>query len=116
MIFERYLALGSLPALQRELRGARDRHRKRTLSSGKMIGGVHLTNGPLAYMLRNRLYLGEINHRDQSYPGEHQPIIDLGLFDAVQARLDENLRGRRRKNERRRRCFWVSSSTIAATG
>jgi hypothetical protein len=51
-------------------------------------------------MLRNRLYLGEINHRDQSYPGEHQPIIDLALFNQVQARLDENLRGRRLKNER----------------
>jgi hypothetical protein len=100
LIFERYLALGSLPALQRELRGQGIVTRKRTLSSGKMIGGVHLTNGPLAYMLRNRLYLGEINHRDQSYPGEHQPIIDSGLFDRVQARLDENLHGRRLKNER----------------
>ncbi|MGD0763247.1 MAG: recombinase family protein [Roseiarcus sp.] len=100
LIFERYLALGSLPALQRELRGQGIVTRKRTLSSGKMIGGVHLTNGPLAYMLRNRLYLGEINHRDQSYPGEHQPIIDSGLFDRVQARLDENLHGRSLKNER----------------
>jgi hypothetical protein len=100
MIFERYLAFGSLPALQHELRGQGIVTRKGTLSSGKVIGGVPLTNGPLAYMLRNRLYLGEINHRDQSYPGEHQPIIDLALFDQVQARLDENLRGRRLKNER----------------
>jgi hypothetical protein len=67
-----------------------------------MIGGVHLTNGPLAYMLRNRLYLGEINHRDQSYRGEHQPILDPALFDQVQARLDENRRGRRLKNEHSR--------------
>ncbi len=100
MIFERYLALGSLPALQRELRGQGIVTRKRTLSSGKVIGGVQLTNGPLAYMLRNRLYLGEINHRDKSYPGEHQPIIEQALFDQVQAKLDENLRGRRLKNER----------------
>ncbi len=100
MIFERYLALGSLPALQRELRTQGIVTRRRTLSSGKIIGGVHLTNGPLAYMLRNRLYLGEINHRDQSYPGEHTPILDPALFDQVQARLDDNLRGRRLKNER----------------
>jgi site-specific DNA recombinase len=69
IIFERYLALGSLPALQRELRARGIVTRKRTLSSGKTIGGTPLTNGPLAYMLRNRVYLGEINHRDQSYPG-----------------------------------------------
>ena len=41
------------------------------------------------------MYLGEINHRDQSYPGEHQPILDSGIFDAVQAKLDENRRGTR---------------------
>ena len=36
------------------------------------------------------LYLGEINHRDKSYPGEHAPIIDPRLFEAVQAKLTEN--------------------------
>jgi site-specific DNA recombinase len=100
LIFERYRALGSLPALQRELRSQGVVTRKRTLSSGKVIGGAPLTNGPLAYLLRNRLYLGEISHHDQSYPGEHQPIIDQELFNEVQAQLDENRRCRRLKNER----------------
>ena len=100
MIFERYLALGSLPALQRELRTQGIVTRKRTQSSGKTVGGASLTNGPLAYMLRNRMYLGEINHRDQSYPSEHQPILEQALFDQVQARLDENKHARRLKNER----------------
>jgi DNA invertase Pin-like site-specific DNA recombinase len=100
MVFERYVALGSLPALQRELRSRGIVTRKRTLSSGKMLGGVSLTNGPLAYMLRNRMYLGEINHRGQSYPGEHQPILEQALFDQVQAQLDKNQHTRRLKNER----------------
>jgi site-specific DNA recombinase len=102
MIFERYLALGSLPALQRELRAQGIVTRKRILSSGKTIGGTPLTNGPLAYMLRNRVYLGEINHRDQSYRGEHPSILDQTLFDAVQAKLDENRRGRTLTNQRSR--------------
>jgi site-specific DNA recombinase len=71
LIFMRYLDLGSLSALQRDLREQGIVTRKRTLSSGRAIGGRALTNGPLAYMLRNRMYLGEINHRDESYPGEH---------------------------------------------
>ncbi|MGO9774879.1 MAG: recombinase family protein [Roseiarcus sp.] len=100
MIFERYLAIGSLPALQRELRAQGIVTRRRTLSSGKVIGGTPLTNGPLAYMLRNRVYVGEINHRDRSYPGEHQPIIGSDLFGQVQAKLDDQLRARRLKNER----------------
>jgi hypothetical protein len=48
----------------------------------------------LAYVLWNRLYLGEINYRGKSYPAEHS------LFDAVQAKLDENKLARRGKSER----------------
>ena len=99
LIFSRYLDLGSLSALQRDLRERGIVTRKRTLSSGRTIGGRALTNGPLAYMLRNRMYLGEINHRDKSYPGEHEPIIDGRLFEAVQAKLTENRQGRRLRRQ-----------------
>ena len=99
LIFSRYLDLGSLSALQRDLRERGIITRRRTLSSGRAIGGLALTNGPLAYLLRNRMYLGEINHRDKSYPGEHAPIIDEKLFDAVQAKLTENRQGRRQRRQ-----------------
>ena len=99
LIFSRYLDLGSLSALQRDLRERGIVTRKRTLSSGRTIGGRALTNGPLAYMLRNRMYLGEINHRDKSYPGAHLPIIDEKLFEAVQAKLTANLQGRRLRRQ-----------------
>jgi site-specific DNA recombinase len=95
LIFARYLELGSLPSLQKDLRDKSVCTRVRTLSSGRVVGGGHLTNGPLNHLLRNRVYLGEINHQGQSYKGEHQPIIDSALFDAVQARLSNNLLIRR---------------------
>ena len=91
MIFERYLALGSLLALARELNAKDVRTRKRHLANGRTIGGVLLTRGPLAHMLKNRTYIGELNHRDASYPGEHQALIGKDLFDAVQLKLAENL-------------------------
>ena len=96
-IFSRYLDLGSLSAVQRDLRERGIVTRRRTLSSGRAIGGRALTNtnGPLAYMLRNRMYVGEINHREKSYPGEHAPIVDLRLFEAVQTKLSANRRERR---------------------
>ena len=50
-------------------------------------------------MLRNRMYLGETNHRDKSYPGEHAPIIDPRLFEAVQTKLTENRQGRRLRRQ-----------------
>ena len=33
------------------------------------------------------MYLGEINHGQNSYPGEHSPVIGPEVFDAVQAKL-----------------------------
>ena len=88
VIFDLYLELGSVRALQRELRRRDVRTRVRRLATGRTIGGVHLTNGPLAHILSNRHYLGEINHREQSWPGEHEAIIDVETFAKVQARLD----------------------------
>ncbi len=44
-------------------------------------------------------YVGEINHRDKSYLGEHAPITDPGLFEAVQTKLTENRQERRRRRQ-----------------
>jgi site-specific DNA recombinase len=94
-IFERYLEVGSVPALQRALRADGIVSRRRTLSSGREIGGTPFSNGPLSHLLRNRVYLGEINHKGISHPGEHQPIISSKLFDDVQAKLAANQLGQR---------------------
>jgi site-specific DNA recombinase len=94
LIFQRYLDLGSLPALQRDLLARGIRTRTRALASGRTIGNVALTNGPLCHILKNRLYLGEINHKGLSYPSDHQPIIGLSLFEVVQAKLAQNLNRR----------------------
>jgi hypothetical protein len=41
-------------------------------------------------MLQNRIYRGEIVHKDKHYPGEHEAIIDPELWDAVQEKLAAN--------------------------
>jgi DNA invertase Pin-like site-specific DNA recombinase len=87
LIFARYLELGSVRALQRDLRDRDVRTRVRVLASAQQVGGVHLTNGPLCHILRNRHYLGEINHRGRSWPGEHEAIVDPERFQKVQERL-----------------------------
>ena len=94
LIFERYCALGSMIALMRELRERTILTRRRTLSSGRTIGGIPFTKGPLAYLLKNRMYLGEINHGQASYPGEHSAIIDRALFEAAQETLARNATAR----------------------
>jgi hypothetical protein len=93
LIFERYLALGSLTPLLSELRQQRIVTKQRQLANGTVRGGIPFTRGPLGYLLKNRTYIGETVHRGQSYPGEHEAIISRHLFEAVQARLTSQSRG-----------------------
>jgi len=39
----------------------------------------HSPAGAVYLMLQNRIYRGEIVHKERSYPGEHTPIIDQEL-------------------------------------
>ena len=41
-------------------------------------------------MLQNCIYRGEIRHKGNAYPAEHQPIVDKVLWDQVQSILGEN--------------------------
>jgi DNA invertase Pin-like site-specific DNA recombinase len=86
-IFRRYLELGSLQALATDLHAQGARTKQRNYTSGRSIGGVPFTVGPLAYLLKNRTYVGEIVHRNEISAAEHQPIVDRELFDAVQQKL-----------------------------
>jgi hypothetical protein len=62
-----------------------------------VTGGIPFTTGPVTHLLKNRIYLGEIVHKGQSYPGEQQAIIGHTLFEEVQARLAANLQKHRAK-------------------
>ncbi len=89
-IFRRYLALGSVRELRRELDDAGYRSKVRKSAAGTITGGKPFARGALYALLQNRLYLGEVVHKDSSYPGEHDAIVDDALWQAVQARLTTN--------------------------
>jgi Recombinase len=46
-------------------------------------------SAPLAHFLRNRFYIGEVVFKGEVFPGEQPAILDRDLFDAVQAKLNE---------------------------
>lgn len=89
-IFGRYAELGSVRALQDELATAGILSKRRTDRFGRETGSKPLSRGALYLMLQNRIYRGEIVHKDGSYPGQHEAIIDESLWDEVQARLKVN--------------------------
>lgn len=94
LIFRTYLELGPVHELERWLAARGIRSKSRINKSGKILGGKPLGRGPLYHLLRNRTYRGMIVHKEQVHPGQHPAIVDADLFDAVQARLEDNTRRR----------------------
>jgi site-specific DNA recombinase len=90
LIFCRYAELGSVRLLQQELAAEGITGKSWVSAAGRCWGGKSIGRGTLYLMLRNRLYRGEVVHKDRSYPGEHQAIVEPASWDAVQARLADN--------------------------
>jgi hypothetical protein len=94
-IFRHYLRLGCVTKLKDFLLQKQTVSKVRTSNAGRRYGGATYSRGALHHLLRNRIYLGEIIHRDQYFSGQHQPIVSQKLWDQVAARLQENNRAHR---------------------
>jgi site-specific DNA recombinase len=82
-IFRRYLELGSVNELLRDLRERNIRTKTRLLSTGRMRGGIPFGRGALYYLLSNHFYIGEVKYKNEILPGEQPAIMDRALFNAV---------------------------------
>lgn len=89
-IFARYAELGSGQVLLDELREQGIRTKRRVFRDGRVRGGIPFTRGPLFHLLGNRIYRGEMVHKGEASPGEHEAIIDQALWERVQLRMAEN--------------------------
>ena len=83
-VFERFTQVGSGTVLAQELQKAGI-----TTKKGKPIDKKYIYR-----MLNNRHYLGEIVHKDTTYPGLHEPIISKELWDKVHSILSVSPRKR----------------------
>ena len=73
--------------------------RLRENSKGKMVGGLPFSRGHLYQLVSNPIYIGKIRHKGTIYEGQHDAIIDQGLWDKVQAVLTERCNGKRKSSE-----------------
>jgi site-specific DNA recombinase len=94
-VFSLYLQLGCVSKLAAQLAGEKIYSKIRITSCGTRSGGSAFGRGALYDLLRNRLYRGEIRHREMWYPGEHQAIVPEELWRRVQELLTKNLRAHR---------------------
>lgn len=89
-IYKRYLAVGSVAALKTELDRTGHKTKKRSQANSKHKGGSQFSRGALYGILKNKTYIGKIHHKGKVYDGEHQPIIDLTIWQKVQQQLQDN--------------------------
>jgi site-specific DNA recombinase len=82
-IFQRYLELGSVNELLRDLKERDIRTKCRLLSTGATRGGIPFGRGALYYVLSNHFYIGEVKYKNKILSGEQPSIMDRALFEAV---------------------------------
>lgn len=90
LMFERYIELKSVRLLKAEMDSLNILTKRRIFSTGRQTGGLPYAEKNLYHLLQNRIYLGEIVHKDKSYPGEHDGIVDQTVFDETQKIIAQN--------------------------
>jgi DNA invertase Pin-like site-specific DNA recombinase len=87
-VFEGFAAIGSATKLVKKLQAERVTTKRCRL----------IDKGDVYKLLNARVYLGEVVHKGNVYPGEHQGIIPRDLWDAVHTILKESPRTRANRN------------------
>src|SRR5467141_1018698 len=98
-IYHRYLKTRSVPKLKKDLDRDGVVSKIRVSSKGIRSGGQSFSRGALYELLSNPIYIGEIRHKRERHPGQHEAILPREIWERVQQRLNENAaRGRGTSN------------------
>lgn len=95
-IFRRYGEHGSAAEIVRELEIEGRTTKAWQTQNGQFREGRPIDQQYLFKLLRNRIYLGEVQHRDKSFPGQHEAIIDQDTWDLVHAFIERRKQGPRK--------------------
>jgi site-specific DNA recombinase len=91
-IYRRYLELGSVRLLKQELDQRGVVSKVRLSRKGSNSGGKSFSRGALYELLSNPIYIGEIRHKREHHPGQHEPILERGIWQQVQQCLSNAAR------------------------
>src|SRR5216683_908097 len=96
-IFALYRELGCVRRVKEEADRLGLNTKRSTTASGTERGGKSFSRGHIYNLLSNPIYIGEIAHKDQLYPGQHPALIDAETWTAVRDQLVTNATNHRRK-------------------
>lgn len=100
-IFDRYLVLGSVRLLKRELEVSGIKSPARVSLKGQSYGSMNFSRGALYAILKNPAYIGKISHKGKIYDGLHDAIIPTEIWNKVQSKLKEQAVARTSQTTRR---------------
>ncbi len=89
-IFALYLKHGSLLPVVKELRQLGWANKVWCSRRGNTKGGQAFDKCSLHALLTNPLYAGRIRHKDVTYAGEHEALVDDKTWNSVRERLKHN--------------------------
>ena len=92
-IYRRYAEIGNVRLVAEQLACDGIRSPDRISGAGRRFGGGQFTRGQIYHMLKNAIYVGDVEHRGQMHTGQHPAIIERTVWNEVQERLRVNLRG-----------------------
>lgn len=91
-IFNRFLSLGSVTQLARELNEQGYTTKSWVTVKGKSRQGRPWNKSHLYRLLNNPILIGRVSHKGDTYPGEHDAIIEKPLWEKVRKKLADNTR------------------------
>lgn len=97
IIFGLYEQHTNLATTQQAAAELNIRSKRHPLRDGRIRGGSLMSRGQIQSLLANPVYAGLIKHKDKTYNGLHNAIIESDRWDRVQALLQSNARKARGK-------------------
>jgi DNA invertase Pin-like site-specific DNA recombinase len=95
-LFRLYLEIGSVRRLKLKADERGLQTKGYTYRDGRTVGGKPFSRGHLYALLSNPIYIGDVRHRGDRYPGQHKAIVDPAVWRSVQDLLASNAVRRKR--------------------
>ena len=99
LIFSEFIAIGSMTQLSKQLAESGHRTKMFISQKGNRRGGRPFLKTDVYKILHNRIFIGEIKHKEKWYAGLHEPIIDKDLWNKVHATLSQSPTTRAQKQK-----------------
>ncbi len=93
-IFSDFAETGSTTTLAQQLNEKGYTTKSWTTKKGRTRAGMPWNKVLVYRVLNNPLYIGEVTHKGERYPGEHEPIVTRRLWDQAHSILAWNCRTR----------------------